>query len=284
MSRLTQLTQVATFDCAPLSVAYGDRQQGTVFVGLESGEVVKAEAAAVLKFVNHAKLPEARLAGLTHDASGALIAADTANQVLLKIDAKGRSETYVGDYESKSLLGPQAVVVNPDNGQVFFTDSGLPGETGLHRPKGSLFATNELGQLVALSFQNLAYPSSVALSPNGDEVFVAEKAANRILRFVKVAGRVWEGTVFAQLAGGTGPVAVAVTNTRRVIVAHSELPHFPWAATGKLTVLNEHGEVESIALDLPASDVSDIEVSPDNRKLLVAVKSTKAIYTYDLTN
>ena len=282
MSQLSNLTLISSFEFAPLSVAFGGR---SLVVALESGEILRTEnllGFGPTKFNHYAKFSDARISGLSFDASGSLIATDTANQVVLKIDSKGRSETYVGDYESKPLLGPHALVVNTDNGQVFFTDSGLPGETGLHRPKGSLFGTNDLGQLVAISYQNLAYPASVALSGTGDEAYVAEKGRNRILRYVRVGGKIWEGTVFAQLSGGCGPVALAVTPNRKVIVAHSDLPHL--SSTGKISVFNDNGEIEAIALDLPAPDVTDIELSPDGKKLLIAIRSTKSVYTYDVSN
>ena len=55
-------------------------------------------------------------------------------------------------------------------GNVYFTDSGPMGETGLHSPKGSLYliSSGPSGQaLQAISHENLAGPTGVAVTSDG---------------------------------------------------------------------------------------------------------------------
>lgn len=81
----------------------------------------------------------------------------------------GEQEIVVGVYEDKPLKGPNTIVQDK-RGNLFFTDSGPVGETGLSNASGSLFAimNSSAGQILKpLSFENLAYPTGLALSPNG---------------------------------------------------------------------------------------------------------------------
>lgn len=55
-------------------------------------------------------------------------------------------------------------------GNVYFTDSGPMGETGLHSPKGSLYliSNGPSGQVLqAISHENLAGPTGVAVTSDG---------------------------------------------------------------------------------------------------------------------
>jgi hypothetical protein len=55
-------------------------------------------------------------------------------------------------------------------GDVYFTDSGPMGETGLHSPKGSLYliSSGPSGQVLqAISHENLAGPTGVAVTSDG---------------------------------------------------------------------------------------------------------------------
>lgn len=56
------------------------------------------------------------------------------------------------------------------NGNVYFTDSGPMGETGLQNPKGSLYVISNgaSGQILhAISYENLAGPTGIAVTSDG---------------------------------------------------------------------------------------------------------------------
>lgn len=107
--------------------------------------------------------------GAMYDSDGVLYVADFAHGAVLAVQPDGVHDVVVGVYEDRPLKGPNTIVKDK-NGNIFFTDSGPFGETGLDSPSGSLFAivSSSAGQILKpLSLESLAYPSGVAVSPNG---------------------------------------------------------------------------------------------------------------------
>jgi len=79
----------------------------------------------------------------------------------------------VGVYEDKPLKGPNSIFIN--NGDIYFTDSGSFGETGLHSATGSLFtiSNSPSGQILKpISLGNLAYPAGIAVTADGKFMLV----------------------------------------------------------------------------------------------------------------
>lgn len=79
-----------------------------------------------------------------------------------------QQEEVVAVYEDRPLIGPSSIAFDK-SGNIFFTDSGPFGETGLHSAKGSLFtiAGGVSGQILKpIVLEKLASPTSVALSPD----------------------------------------------------------------------------------------------------------------------
>jgi len=115
------------------------------------------------------------------DNSGTLYVTDYAHSAVLmasqnKINKDRRDlvsdqqEVIVAVYEDKPLRGPSSISFD-NNGNIFFTDSGPLGETGLHSPVGSLFVISSgvSGQLLKpIVFEKLASPSAVCVSPDNN--------------------------------------------------------------------------------------------------------------------
>lgn len=94
-----------------------------------------------------------------------LYVADFAHSAILAFTRDNQQEMVVSVYEDKPLKGPNSICIV--DGDVFFTDSGAMGETGLHAPNGSVFtiANSPSGQILRpIALNNLAYPSGIAVS------------------------------------------------------------------------------------------------------------------------
>lgn len=106
--------------------------------------------------------------GAIFDQEGVLYVADFGHSAILSVQPSNIQELVVGVYEDRPLKGPNTVAIA--NGDIFFTDSGSFGETGLHNPSGSLFtiSNSPSGQILKpISLNNLAYPTGIAASTNG---------------------------------------------------------------------------------------------------------------------
>ena len=97
-----------------------------------------------------------------------LYVADFAHSGILSMQIDNQQDLVVGVYEDKPLKGPHTVQIN--HGDIYFTDSGSFGETGLQSQTGSLFtiANSPTGQILRpIAYESLAYPTGIALTKNG---------------------------------------------------------------------------------------------------------------------
>ena len=120
----------------------------------------------------------------THGA--VLVATDPAESTQTNKDFRSeRQDLVVSVYEDKPLKGPASLAFD-SNGNIFFTDSGPFGETGVHNATGSLFTiTSGVSTqiLKPIVLEKLTGPSGLAIAPNGKFIYVAEMMTNRIIRF-----------------------------------------------------------------------------------------------------
>ena len=164
---------------------------------------------------------------------------------------------------------------------MFFTDPGPEGDTGLHNPLGSVFVlTGRILRPIAL--RCLAYPTGIALSPTESALFVAEAAANRVLRYTQKPLGVWHGTVFHQFSGRLGPTALVVDRVRELIyVARPEVPEMGGGSA--VAVLSLGGEcLKEFVVDGMGSGVTSLALTPDGKELVVADAATNTILSITL--
>jgi sugar lactone lactonase YvrE len=151
-----------------------------------------------------------------YGSNGTLYISDYAHAGILSVDTQdGQQELMVGVYEDKPFKGPSSVVIS--SSQIYFTDSGPLGETGLHSPSGNVFVIidSPSGQILKpIALGTLAYPSAIAVSNNGKFVYVAEMMTNRIIRYFQQPEGVYHGSVFVQLNGAVGPSCLAYDSKR----------------------------------------------------------------------
>jgi sugar lactone lactonase YvrE len=176
--------------------------------------------------------------------------------------------------------GPHTAIFD-SSGQLFFTDAGPFGETSLAAPGGSTFVvTGEAHSRILrpLALGCLACPTGIALSPSESAVYVAEMAANRILRFVQRPQGVYHMTVFHQFSGRLGPSAIVCDHSRGglLYVARSELPEL--AERGVVSVLSPEGallrEIEVGA----GPELTGLALAPDASALYVTEASTNSVH------
>ena len=130
--------------------------------------------------------------------------------------AVASSSTLISTFEGVPLVGPNAVtlvaggVAGPE---LLIADGGAVGETSLCDPRGCVYTTlNGRRQLVRVVGPGLAMPCGVAAWGAGAAAvtYITEMCTNRVLRVVKPEehGGAVHTSVFVQLSGGMGPVAV----------------------------------------------------------------------------
>ncbi len=126
------------------------------------------------------------------------------------------------------------------NDDIWFTDSG---RTSLSDPTGNVFRMEPDGSLHHI-LNNVPYPNGIALSPDGNLVYVAATRANAVWRFMAdFPDPKWPmvGT-YIQMSGGLGPDGLAVHKNGNLAVAHAQ--------AGRVYVYNIFGDTVA-QIDLP---------------------------------
>lgn len=246
-----------------------DSQNNLFMTCTQSGSVLRFDASR--NVVGVAMETEGHPSGIAIDPqTNETFLADTARQCIVKVeigaDGKSTVAQFVHQFEGRSLLGPHALCFDKDR-ELIFTDSGLPGDSSLSRPRGAVYRTvQQRQQLVRLCGPILAYPTGVATGPDGC-IYVAEQCSNRVLRFTPKPEGHFFGSVFAQLSGSMGPVAVAVHPvTKNVYVAKYEQAGI--VEHGSVVVLSPAGE-ELGVIALPATQLSGVAIDLPGSHLIV---------------
>lgn len=225
--------------------------------------------------------------GLVFNSQGEAFVCDAAHQAIFRITRteedglpRSRIEPYVREYEQTQFLGPNSLCLSRTSGMLYFTDSGPFGETSLQNPRGSVFAISSSTQLlIPLCLHTLAHPCGLALSPDEKNIYVAETAMNRVLRFSQHPPGVFHCSVFHQLSGRFGPTALAVRDNGDVFVAHFDFAEN--TEQGKILVLDAEGEVVERIM-VPGPEVTGLCLTPDQKHLLITEKSQQCIYRHPL--
>lgn len=148
--------------CSP----FFDEEGNLHFILQDSGDIMMINQSSLTEKIHSTN---GNPSGASYSSNGTLFISDYGQAAILALQPDGTQEFVVGVYEDKPLKGPSNVKC--DNvGNIYFTDSGPYGETGLHAPFGSLFVitSSASGQILKpLSLETLASPSCMAISPNG---------------------------------------------------------------------------------------------------------------------
>jgi len=221
--------------------------------------------------------------GLDFDNQGVAFVCDAAHQAIFRINRVEQDgnvvhqiEPYVKEYEQSQFLGPNSLCLSRQTGMLYFTDSGPFGETSLQNPRGSVFAISPATQLlIPLCLNTLAHPCGLALSPDEKNIYVAETAMNRILRFTQSPPSVFHCSVFYQLSGRFGPTALAVSALGDLFVAHFDFAEN--TENGVVVVINPDGQITNY-ISVPGPEITGLSISPDQRYLIITERSTTSLY------
>ena len=264
--------------------------RGILLTAPDAGEVHLLEPKADNAIKCISKLDNGQVSGACYDNEGKnLYVADLAAAAVLLVVEPEESkegkhqeaevEEFVKDYEGEGMVGPNNVCCGPD-GSLFFTDSGPLGETTLQNPNGSCFCISQsYGEqiLKPLALNCLAHPSGIAMSADGNALYVAETFKNRVLRFVQHPKGIWQLSVYHQFSGRLGPMGLACGGDGTLYVARFET--VACATDGVVSVIRTDGS-RGDDLIVPGPEVTGVAIL--GSKLFVTEGSTKGVYGFDV--
>jgi len=263
----TFLGRIGNDICCP----FFDKKEFLHVVLHDAGDILMIDNSGCVKRIHNTS---GQPSGAVFDDSGMLYISDFAHGAVLAVQLKSQQEIVVEVYEDKPLKGPNSIIVD-SKGTVFFTDSGPIGETGLHSPIGSLYMiTNSLSGkiLKPISLETLAYPSGIALSPDGKFIYVAEMMSNRVLRFFQKPEGVFHGSVFYQMSGGVGPSCIVCDTNGVLYIGQYDIRES--SSQGRVLVVGPDGSLHYV-IATEGAEISGLAIK--DRYLYITEKSAGAI-------
>jgi gluconolactonase len=175
---------------------------------------------------------------------------------------------YDHDRDGNPFVGPNDFA--PDRlGGIYFTTSGHPGKA----VDGRVFYM-AADRTITLATADLNAANGVAVSGDGETLYVVETEENRLLRFrIGPAGHLSDRRVFLNLdelthhVGHIWPDGVKIDSRGRIYIGQNPRdPHAPLAGT--IFVVDNDGRLLR-SISLPSPGVPNMAFSPDERTLYV---------------
>jgi gluconolactonase len=241
-----------------------DQEGNLYFVNWLSSSIVRLTPDGVAaEFFNTGGIP----AGLAFHRDGSLYVADEGDAIhgVLRV-AKGQAAILANECEGQPLNGANDLVFDR-NGVLYFSD---PWRSSTANPIGGFYRLFPDSRLERID-HGLAFPNGVALSANGDAVYLAETYHNRILRYPLGAdGAIGAREDFAFLPGGEGPDGMAFDEAGNLYVAHY--------GGGKVAIIAPSGAMIG-EIPVPGAKVTNVAFGgPDRRTLVITDVETASIY------
>jgi sugar lactone lactonase YvrE len=186
------------------------RGDGLLFSDIPNSRTIRYRPLPEGPEITTFRQPTGNANGLTLDRHGNVLACEHSGRRVSRVDANGRAETVVDNYQGKKLNSPNDVVVRSD-GSIFFTDPpyGLPrGTVGKELDVNGVYRLDTGGtlQLIADDFER---PNGLAFSPDERTLYVDDSARGHIRAFdVASDGSLSSGRVFAEMRGQPGEQGV----------------------------------------------------------------------------
>merc|ERR1711869_84563 len=102
----------------------------------------------------------------------------------------------------------------------------------------------------------------IALSADGNCLYVAETCKNRVLRYARRPTNVWHVSVFHQLSGRFGPTALCCAQNGDVYIAHYDFDFGDNSENGRILVVDSEGEV-TLIMSVPGPEITGMCLTPD---------------------
>jgi gluconolactonase len=191
------------------------------------------------------------------------------NGTIGRLSADGSAlPAYDHDTDGHRFVGPNDFA--PDRlGGIYFTASGHPGQA----VDGSVFYLAANGA-ITLAASDLNAANGVAVSLDGETLYVVETEEHRLLRFrIGPAGHLSQRRVFLNLdelthhVGHIYPDGVKIDSRGRIYIGQNPRdPHAPLAGT--IFVVDGDGRLLH-SIEVPSPGVPNMTFSPDERTLYV---------------
>ena len=200
--------------------------------------------------------------GMKFRAPGKLLVTDYKNGLVELDVATGRVTPFLERRNSERFKGVNDLVFDAQ-GNLYFTDQG---QSGMHDPSGRLYRLRPDGRLDLL-LQNAPSPNGVALSPDGNVLFLAVTRGNCVWRVPLLPdGSVAKVGQFFTSYGPSGPDGLAVDEQGRLLVANPGL--------GYVWVLNRFAEPELVLAGKRGASLTNLAFGGADRKTLYVTDST----------
>jgi gluconolactonase len=242
-------------------------------------DVLREDRAQVLFAMGNGSAP----GGLCQDKDDNFWVCLSSGLKLARFSRTGALLQTIDSFRSAPFRGPNDLAQDASEG-IYFTDGGnFEGDWVSGRPAGSLFYLDPSGTLSRLD-KGLCYPSGIAVSLDGQFLFVNEHRKNRILQYrILAPGRVSDRAVLCSLdrqclleadhAYELGPDGMGLDQTGCLWVAHY--------GGGKLILVSPQGTVlQSIPLPRGRKPTS-VKYSSPEKALYVTEAEFGLLYRID---
>jgi gluconolactonase len=242
-----------------------DRDGVLCFVDWEASSIIALTPEGVAgELFNTKGIP----AGLAFHPDGSLWIADEGENIhgLLRVSPEGDSSIVVNEYQDKPLNGANDLVFDQE-GVVYFSD---PWRSTAENPIGAFYRYFPDGRIEQID-SGLAFPNGVALSADGEFVYLAETYRNRILRYqINGDGTTGPREHFTDTDPPSGPDGMAFATNGDLYVAH-------WDG-GHVDVFDQAGQkVDEIRV--PGSKPTNVVFGgSDNKDLIITEVETGSLY------
>jgi gluconolactonase len=203
--------------------------EGTLWmVGYLAGNIFKVENGACVNVGEIEGAPN----GARFDPAGNFIIADRIGGIQSVNPETGERTVLHTEYNTAQFRGLNDLVFDSEGGY-YFTEP--YGSSALNKSGNVYYVAPEEDSLPQLFQSGIAYPNGVAVSADGQRVYISEFAENRVLSVPsKLSNNAFEiPFVFARLEGGVGPDGLLVDAEGNLYAAHFQ--------AGEVAIFNAQG-------------------------------------------
>lgn len=204
-----------------------DRNGQIWMVSPATGEIMKVKGDKVSIVGEKYKVP----VGAKFHKDGRLFITDGTGELYAYNPKTGERTTIANSYNDTPLRGLNDLVFD-DSGGVYFTE---PMGSSATKPTGRVFYLPPNSTELQLFQEGIAYPNGIAISVDGQRVYISEFGTNRIISVPSMNAKDQReiAFAFAQFEGGIGPDGLAVDKEGNLYVAHFQ--------AGEIVVIDASG-------------------------------------------